>query len=163
MKRSTTLCLAVVIAAVIASPAGAIGVFGQWQDTKDADSGYGLGIKQDFSIAPVFSVETRASWLMFSDDASDDDLNMIPLKAFGRAKLGMFYGGVGVGYYIMTGTESLKNSFGGFGAIGAELGLGGLNAFGEVRYLYLEPEYDGIDGNADMSGIGVSAGINLPF
>ena len=148
---------------MLASPAGAIGVFGQWQDTKDADSGYGLGIKQDFSIVPVFSVEARASWLMFSDDAWDEDLNMFPLEAFGRAKLGMFYGGIGVGYYIMSGADWLKNSVGGFGAVGIELGLGGLNAFGEVRYLYLEPEYDGIDGNADMSGIGAGAGDNRPF
>ena len=163
MKKSTIVCAALVLTVLLASPAGAIGVFAQWQDTKDADSGYGLGIRNSFSIVPVFSVEARLSWLRFSDDTWNDDLNMFPLEAFGRAKLGMFYGGVGVGYYIMSGAEWIKNSLGGFGAVGMEIGLGSLNAFGELRYLYLEPEYDGVEGNADMSGIGAGAGVTIPF
>ncbi len=142
-------------------PAHAIGIFGQWQDS-DGESGYGLGIKQNFSIIPIISIETRASWLRYSGDNSAGDLDMFPLEAFGRASLGMFYGGVGLGYYIMSGDYAPKNSFGGFGAAGIGLSLAGLGVFGELRYLYLEPDHE-LGGSVKMSGIGANVGVTLPF
>ena len=88
---------------------------------------------------------------------------MFPLEAFGRAKFGMFYGGLGLGYYVMSGDYAPKNTVGGFGALGIEFTLAGLGAFGEVRYLYLEPEFDDLPGNADMNGMGAALGVILPF
>jgi len=161
MKRSRILILvlAFTLGAALASPANAIGIFGQWQDS-DGESGYGLGLKHEFSIIPIISIEARASWLRYSDDVAD--LDMFPLEAFGKAKLGMFYGGIGLGYYIMSGDFAPDSSLGGFAALGIEFGLGGIGAFGEIRYLYLEPDYEsGV--SVDMSGIGANLGVTLPF
>ncbi len=164
MKTSriiTGLALALIMTFACAVPARAIGIFAQWQDSKDADSGYGVGLKKSFSIIPIISVEARASWLRYSGDGSEN-LDMFPLEAFGRVSLGMFYGGVGLGYYIMSGDNAPKNSLGGFAAAGIEIGLAGLGVFGELRYLYLEPDHE-LGGTVDMSGIGANVGVTLPF
>ncbi len=109
-------------------------------------------------------MEPRVSWLRYSGDDGAGDLDMFPLEAFGRAKLGWFYGGLGVGYYIFSGDYSPKNSIGGFAAAGIEITILGLGAFGELRYLYLEPDLDNdISGSVDMSGIGANIGVALPF
>lgn len=153
------LALILFVTSAFAIPAHAIGIFGQWQDS-DGESGYGLGLKQDFSIIPIISIETRISWLRYSNDLSD--LDMFPLEVFGKAKLGIFYGGVGLGYYMMSGDFAPKNSFGGFAALGLEFDLSGLGAFVELRYLYLEPDFDS-GGTVEMSGIGANVGVSLPF
>jgi hypothetical protein len=165
MKSIRTLCiaLALIVAAAALSPAGAVGLFAQWQDSKDGDSGFGLGVSQNFSIVPVFSLEPRISWIRYSADEGDGNLDMFPLELFGRAKFGMFYGGVGLGYYIMSGDHAPDNSLGGFAALGIEFSLASLGAFAEARYLYLEPEYEELSTNVDMSGIGASLGVILPF
>jgi hypothetical protein len=161
--KIAAIALAVLMSMSVFAPASAIGLFGQWQDSKDAGSGYGLGIKQDWSIVPIVSIEGRFSWLRYSDDEWNDDLDMFPLEAFGKFKLGMFYGGVGLGYYFMSGEFAPKDSFGGFAAIGLDFSLGIVGAFGELRYLYLEPEYEDVDVTADMSGIGANLGITIGF
>jgi hypothetical protein len=145
-----------------ALPANAIGVYGQWQDSKDADSdGYGLGLKHEFGIIPLIGIEARASWLRYSDDDSDANLDMYPLEAFGKVKLGMFYGGVGLGYYIMSGDYAPDSTVGGFAAVGIDISLLGLGFFGELRYLYLEPDME-TGGSVDMSGVGANLGVTLP-
>lgn len=154
--------MTLILAATVISPASAIGVFGQWQDSKDADSGYGLGLKHEFGIIPMIGIEARASWLRYSEENSDENLDTFPLEAFGKVKLGMFYGGIGLGYYIMSGDYSPDSSLGGFAALGIDFGLGGLGVFGEVRYLYLEPDVE-TGGSVDMSGIGANLGVTLPF
>lgn len=167
MKSTSILscsALIMILLVVCVLPAQAIGIFGQWQDSKDADSGYGLGLKHEFSIIPIISMDVRASWLRYSGNDGEGDLDMFPLEAFGRAKLGLFYGGVGIGYYIFSGDYSPKNSLGGFAAAGVEITLLGLGVFGELRYLWLEPDLDSsIGGSADMSGVGANIGVILPF
>ena len=73
----------------------------------------------------------------------------------------MFYGGIGLGYYIMSGDTAPDNTLGGFAALGIDFGLGGIGVFGEVRYLYLEPEFESV--KVDMSGVGANLGVTLPF
>lgn len=167
MKRTrilTCLALTMILTVVCVLPVHAIGIFGQWQDSNDGDSGYGLGLKHEFSIIPIISMDVRASWLRYSGDDGEGDIDMFPLEAFGRAKLGLLYGGVGVGYYIFSGDYSPKNSLGGFAAAGVELKLLGLGVFGELRYLFLEADMDDIiGGKADMSGWGANIGVTLPF
>ena len=158
-RKIAGLVLVLLVTIACAIPAHAIGIFGQWQDS-DGESGYGLGLKHEFSIIPIISIEARASWLRYSNDVAD--LDMFPLEAFGKAKLGMFYGGVGLGYYIMSGDYAPKNTAGGFAALGIEFTLGGLGAFGEVRYLYLEPDMEA-GGTVEMSGVGANVGVILPF
>jgi hypothetical protein len=156
------LALAFILTAASTMPAQAIGIFGQWQDSNDADSGYGFGLKHEFGIIPLISIEARASWLNYSIADSDESINMYPLEAFGKVKLAMFYGGVGVGYYIMSGDHAPKNSVGGFAAAGIDISLLGLGFFGEVRYLVLEPDLE-IGGSVDMGGMGANIGVTLPF
>jgi len=160
--KITGLGLILLVTVVCSVPAHAIGLFAQWQDSNDGDSGYGLGIKQGFSIIPIISIEPRVSWLRYSTDDTESDLDMFPLEAFGKVNLGMFYGGIGLGYYIMSGDHAPENSVGGFASLGIDISLASLGVFGEIRYLYLEPDLE-IGGSVDMSGIGANLGVTLPF
>jgi len=137
-------------------PAHALGVFLQWQDTDDGGSSYGLGLKHKFSIVPIFGIEARASWLKF-DDFGPASVNLYPLEAFGRFKLGLFYVGAGLGYYLFSGDFKPDDTAGGFGAGGVEFTLFGLGAFAELRYLVLKPT------DIDLSGFGANAGVILPI
>mgnify|MGYP001813875490 CR=1 FL=1 len=144
------------------STANAIGIFAQWQDSKDADSGFGFGVKHKFQIVPIVAIEARASWLNYGGDGGD--FNMFPLEAVGRASLGLFYGGAGVGYYISSGDYSPDNTLGFSILGGAEFTLFGLGAFAEARYLFLDADGpSGYGGSVDMGGIGANVGVILPF
>jgi hypothetical protein len=160
--RSKVLVLtaALAVATVVwAAPAHAIAPFLQYQDSKDAGAGYGLGLKHTFlGIVPVVGFDLRASWLHYGDeDKVASSFEMFPLEFAATAKLGLFYGGLGVGYYLTSGDVKPDDEVGGFALGGVGFGLGGLNAFAELRYLLLEP------GAADMSGFGAQAGVTLPF
>ena len=144
--------------------ADAVGVFAQWQDANDMDSGFGFGVKHKFQIIPVIAIEARASWLHYDGSKGFATTDLFPLEAVGRAKLGLFYGGIGLGYYIATGDPlALKNSLGYSFLAGAEFTLFGLGAFAEGRYLLLEPDEKNIGGTRDMGGFGVNVGVVLPF
>ena len=142
-----------------ATSAHALGIFAQWQDAKDMDGAFGLGLKHDFTIIPLVGIDARVSYHLYTEG---DGMNMFPLEAFGKLNLGLFYGGLGIGYYIFSGNDfAPDNEIGGFVAGGVSFGLGGLGAFAELRYLLLEPSV----GNAklDLSGFGVNAGVTLPI
>lgn len=150
--------LAIVFGGVMATskPAHALGIFLQWQDTDNGGSSYGLGLKHKFSIVPLFGIEARASWLKF-DDLGPENVDMFPLEAFGRFKMGLFYVGGGLGYYLFSGDIKPDDTVGGFGAGGAEFTLFGLGGFAELRYLVLKPT------GIDLSGFGANAGVILPI
>ena len=157
------LAVALFLTSACAMPAHAIGIFGQWQDSKDADSGYGLGIKQGYSIIPLVMIEGRVSWLNYSIADTDSDMNVYPLEVFAALKFGMFYGGLGIGYYIMSGDYTPDDAVGGFASLGLDFSLAGLGLFGEVRYLLLESEVEATGGTGDMTGVGANLGVTLPF
>ena len=152
------LLVALVLVAAVVSTAGdahSIGAFLSYWDGEDLENGYGGGLKHKFQIIPIIGVEARASWLSFSDA----DLNLYPLEAAGRASLGMFYGGLGAGYYIFSGKDkNWDNAFGGFLFGGLELGLAGLGVFGELKYTWVESKIEDL-GTASGNGIGVNAGV----
>jgi hypothetical protein len=150
----------VIFLAVINAPAGAIGVFGQWQDSDDYGSGYGLGLKKKYQIIPVIAAEARVSWLNYGTEGQRQGFDMFPLEAVGRARIAFLYGGLGVGYYLTTGGSSPDSSFGTFLFGGTEFTLFGLGAFAELRYLHLEP---GGDRAANLNGLGASVGVILPL
>jgi hypothetical protein len=168
VKSIRFLVLLAVMAGLLtvhATPAKALGIFAQWQNSVDMDGGYGLGLKHNFSIVPIFGLEGRVSYLRYSEAGNYPAMNAIPLEAFGRLKLGLFYGGLGLGYYIFSGDDyPPKNSVGGFVAAGAEFTLLGLGGFAELRYLYLDPkEEDIIGGNRDLKGFGANLGVLIPI
>jgi hypothetical protein len=168
MRISKVLMMLVVVAgllAVGAAPAKAIGAFVQWQDTKDMSSGWGGGLNYNFLEVPLVSVDARVSYMYVGSKGIYDGVSMIPLEAVGKVKFGLFYGGVGLGYYIFSGGNTTpKNSFGGSLIGGAGIQLFGLGGFAELRYLYLEPDNkDDLGGKRDLSGFGAAVGVALPL
>ena len=158
MTRCRILVAIAVLAVLAASPAHALSLFAQWQDSNDAGSAYGLGAKHAFlKIIPIVDLEGRVSWLHYDSDEVPSSVEAFPLEAVGTVSLGLFYGGLGVGYYLFSGDVAPDDAVGGFVAGGASFGLLGVRAFAELRYLLLEPE------DADMSGVGVHVGASLGF
>lgn len=160
MKRKlfTWMAVAAVTVCVSTRSAYALAPFIQYQDSKDAGAGYGVGAKHTFlGLVPIVGFDLRASWLHYGDDKFASSFEVFPIEVVATAKLGFFYGGLGSGYYIAAGEFKPDNSVGGFAAAGVSFGLGGLGAFAEVRYLLLEP------GAADMSGFGANLGVTLPL
>jgi hypothetical protein len=155
-KKSIALITAVLLTAVLAPPAHAIGVFGSYWDGQDTKSGYGLGLIHKFQIIPIVSLDVRASWV----DFGDANTSIIPLEATGRAKLGLVYGGVGLGYYIFNshplGVE-IDNQLGGFAVLGLQFTPAGIGAFGELKYTLLETDVGPV--KLDASGLGVNVGV----
>jgi len=140
-----------------------MGTWCHWQNSDDMDSGFGFGLKHKFQIVPVFSAEARATWVGYGSKGSFESLNMYPLEAIGRAKLGLLYGGVGIGYYLFSGDSSPKASVGGTILAGGEFTLLGLGAFAEGRYLFLEADEDDSSGDKrKLDGFGASLGVIIP-
>jgi hypothetical protein len=157
MKKLLTVVVAAVIVMSLSAEAHSFGAYLSYWNGQDIDNGYGVGLKHKFQIVPIFSVEARASWLKFSDDPVD--LNLFPLEAMGRAKLGLFYLGAGVGYYIFDAKDaSVDNTVGAFGVAGVEFALAGLGGFAELKYTYADTKTES-DADLDGSGIGVNVGI----
>jgi hypothetical protein len=158
VTRFRTLVACALLLVLATSPAQALSLFAQWQDSNDAGAGYGLGAKHAFlKILPIVDLEGRVSWLHYDSDKVPSSFEAFPLEAVGTVSLGVFYGGLGVGYYVFSGDVSPDDSVGGFVAGGAGFGLLGVRAFAELRYLLLEPD------GADMSGVGAHVGASLGF
>lgn len=161
MRNKTLFVTAVLAVLMVAwvTPAHALAPFVQFQDSKDAGSGYGFGLKHTFlGIVPIVGFDLRASWLHYGDEKNGlSSFETFPLEVAATAKLGIFYGGLGVGYYLNSGDIKPDDEVGGFAAAGAGFKLLGLGAFAELRYLLLEP------GNGDMSGFGANVGVTLPL
>lgn len=167
MKNPRAVLIAALVVGLLAAsaaPVAALGAFAHWQNSKDADSGFGFGLKHKFQIIPVFSAEARATWVGYGSSGSLESLNMYPLEAIGKAKLGLLYGGAGVGYYLFSGDLSPKSSVGGTVLAGGEFTLFGLGAFAEGRYLFLEADEDEFfGGKIKMDGFGASVGVIVPI
>jgi hypothetical protein len=114
----------------VAGPAKAadLGVFGAYQDTKDAQHGYGGGAKLDFSF-----LELRASY--FNDVTGnhplplggDFKLRVIPLEAglvykFAPNETFTPYLGGGASYFLLdTNRGNINNELGWYGVAGADI------------------------------------------
>jgi hypothetical protein len=165
MKRIGVAALVtlLVLGAVTTGARANHGVFATWWDANDTkDNGLGIGFRSKVPIAPLVSFDTRISWIRFSDD----DINLFPMEATGMLKLGMLYGGAGVGYYIFNGAN-LKNSFGWYALGGIDIGVKSFGIFAEAKWnsLSADPETADPDaGNAapasvDAGGIAVNLGV----
>lgn len=158
--RVLTLLVAVLGAAtILVTPAHAVAPFIQVQDSEDAGLGYGLGVKHSFlGIVPMVGFDLRASWLHYADeDKLPESFELFPLEAAATLGFGIFYAGLGGGYYVASGDVAPDSELGGFALGGVGFKLFGLGASAELRYLMLEP------GAADMSGFGANVGVTLPL
>ena len=165
MKKQTGVVIAAALAAFLvtgfAPPAHALGGYLAWQKAEDIDDGFGFGLKHKFQIIPILSAEARATWIAYGDQnfgGTTASLNAFPLDAVARAKLGLLYGGIGIGYVFFSGPDPKPDGdvtwlFVG----GGEFSLLGLGGFAELTYRILEPEVAGA--TLDLSGVGANVGL----
>lgn len=165
MKKTIVAVAAALMVMTLSNEAHSIGGFVSYWNGKDTGNGYGIGINHQIKFVPIVSVDVRASWLSFGDveenlsHLGNTDLNVFPLEALARAKLGLFYVGAGVGYYIFDGKDlSYDNEWGGFMLGGVEVSVAKIGVFGELKYTWVESKIDG-GANVDGNGIGVNAGV----
>jgi hypothetical protein len=139
-------------------------------DENSAD-GYGFGLRHKIGFTPLFGIEGRASWISFSDvfphsggvnPPSENGADVIPLEVMGVVSLGLFYGGVGVGYYIFDAeTVQLSNEVGWFGLVGVELGLGPVKVFTDLKWTQVESDVEDSTQTVNAEGIGVNLGVDF--
>jgi hypothetical protein len=130
--RKTTFCALVALGfGLLAGPAKAadIGVYGAYQDTKDADSGYGFGGKIDFARF----LELRATY--FGDVTADTNtvsrpdfkLRVVPLEAglvykFQPGTTFTPYLGGGATYFLLdTNRGDIDNELGWYAVVGTDI------------------------------------------
>lgn len=160
MKKSLTVIVALALVVSFAPKAHSIGAFLSYWNGSDTDNGYGAGLSHQIKLVPLISGEVRASWLSHSDGGFD--MNLYPLEGLVRAKLGLFYAGLGGGYYIFSGKDGveLDNDWGAFGVAGLELTVAGIGVFGELKYTWIETKMTApTESDVDASGIGVNVGV----
>src|SRR5512140_1527491 len=166
MKRCCISALvALAVLAAVTPPAHAIGVFGSWWNIdKSKDDGFGFGLRQEIPLTPLFAIDTSASWLKFKDS----ETNVFPLEGSAVVRLGLLYGGLGVGYYIFDAKQgTIDNNFGWFGVLGAHIGLAKVGVFGELKYTKLSADIkdvkpgSGFPTSVDADGMGFNVGVML--
>jgi len=168
MKRICLVLLLAVFAVGTAAPsANAIGIFASWWTIDESnDDGFGGGLRSKTQIVPMVAIDTRVSWVKFSDTV---DMSVFPIEATGILKLGMLYAGIGVGYYIFSADDvDLENAFGWYLAGGIEVSLSKFGVWGEVKWTMLSPDIEGVDPDLgdvptelDADGIGFNVGVML--
>lgn len=163
MKRINIVAFAALVLCSSFQSAHALGVMASWwQLDQSSEDGFGLGLRERVQLIPLVGIETRATWINFSDT----DVNVFPLEASGVVSLGLFYGGIGVGYYVFD--ADVENSFGWFLLGGVEFGLGGFGVFGDIQWRELTADFEDIDPNfsnvptsLDAAGVGFNVGVNF--
>jgi hypothetical protein len=167
MKRIIIVVFAALVLCSSFHSAHAFGVMASWwQMDESSQDGFGFGLRERIQIVPLIGIDTRASWLNFSDQ---NDLNVFPLEAAGVVTLGLFYGGIGFGYYIFDAEDvELDNAFGWFVLAGVDVGLGGFGVFGDIQWRDLSADVEDVDPNLsnvptslDAAGVGFNVGINF--
>jgi len=157
-KLLAILACSLALVAVMAPAGHAIGAYGIWWHPDEGDSdGYGAGVRLNKSFTPLIMYDLRVSYVNFTDT----DFYTIPLEATVMAKLGMLYGGLGYGYYVMGGDANLENDFGWYFLAGIQLALGGNGVFGEVKWQDLETDVEGSNASADIGGVVFHVGMTL--
>ncbi|HEX6791515.1 MAG TPA: hypothetical protein VF247_09415 [Candidatus Krumholzibacteria bacterium] len=165
MKR---FCIAALVAlagiTAITPSAHAIGVMASWWNIDEANQdGFGFGLRQKTQIVPLISIDTRASWIKFSDA----DLQVFPIEVTGMVRLGMLYAGLGGGYYIFDADQGdLDNNFGWYLVGGIDISVSKFGVFGEVKWTQLSADYKDVDPNLsdvptslEADGIGFNLGV----
>jgi hypothetical protein len=140
------------------------GVFGTWWNAKDpGDHGLGFGFRSKVQVAPLFSFDTRVSWIKFKSD----DISVYPIEATGMLKLGMIYLGAGGGYYVFDAKKAdLDNNFGWYALGGIDISAGPVGVFGEAKWNSLSTHINGVTSSTaptSLSADGVSFNLGVMF
>jgi hypothetical protein len=115
------------------------------------------------------SLDTRASFVRFSDSDTDFDLNVIPIEVGAMVGLGVLYAELGGGYYFMDADDpGVENAWGWFALAGVMLGKGTKGLFGEVIWRDLSADLEDVDVDVgdlpeslDAAGIGFNVGVSF--
>ncbi len=120
MKKLTVLVMGVMICAGAALGDNGWGLVASHWDTKDADAGYGLGIKFSAEVVPNFMMDFRYTWFEDLGKPAPDlgithyTLEVMPIE-LGVSILSepsnriILFGGGGLGYYMMEGEMRTDN------------------------------------------------------
>ena len=166
MKRINIIVFAALVLCSSFQNAHALGVMASWWKMDDTnEDGFGFGLRERIQIVPLIGIDTRASWIGFSDA----NLNVFPLEAAGVVTLGLFYGGIGVGYYIFDAEDAdLENNFGWYVLAGVDVGLGGFGLFADIQWRDLSADVENVDPNLsnvptslDAAGVGFNVGATF--
>ena len=166
MRKLFIVCAALVIMSTAAPSANAIGLYGGYWDAQDMDSGYGVGAMFKIPLIPIVDIDVRASYFWFSD-AQPQKMTVVPLEVTGRLTFSLFYGGLGLGYYLWgaDGDANANNQVGGYAVAGIKFAPVGIGAFGELKYTLVKTNVeDGVlsyDMKAD--GFGINIGVLFGF
>lgn len=153
------LLVAVLLVAITAPSAHAVSAYATWWKMSDDDA-FGITVRHRQNITPLFALDGRVGWMNFSRG----DVTTVPLELTALVKLGIFYGGPGLGYYFFSGDTALKDSFGYHLIGGVGLTLGPLGVYGEAKYGILKPDFDIPGGSeADLDHFGLHGGVVLGF
>jgi hypothetical protein len=123
MNKLTVLVMSLMVCAGAVFGDSGWGLVGSYWDTKDADAGYGLGIKISAEAAPGFMLDFRYTWFDDLGEAAPDigvthyTLEVMPIE-MGVSILAepsdriILFGGGGLGYYKMKGDMRTDDSSG---------------------------------------------------
>ena len=175
MRARRSLILVVVVMLTFTSGVWAargsgieLGVFGSYLDADDLGDGYGVGAKLELQAVDWMSVDARASYVNFSNP----EVDMYPLELAALLNIPLAdeqivpYAGVGVGYYILDASGfDMDDEVGFFPVVGLEIGAWNLSFMIEARWLFLEPDVDGVSNvdEAELDGLGINAGLLFRF
>jgi hypothetical protein len=163
VKKAFVVVLILAALLGLAAPgAHALGVYGIWwmPDEDNEDDGWGVGIKDQRPINRILSIDTRASYVSLSSS----DTALIPIESTLLVRMGTLYGGIGAGYYFVTGDNRLKNEFGWYWLAGITMLPGPTQIFGEVKWQNLTADIDAPSGGSvDFDALAIHAGVTMPF
>lgn len=164
--------------------AGGLGVFGSWWDSQDYGALYGGGARLGFEIFSGISLEARASYLV-SDDQNEavEELVLVPLEGAVTWTLNVSdaikpYVGAGAGYYLKNvdwDSEHVfeeaeeKDSVGYFALAGANVLLGNVALFAEVKYNIIQDDDEwrwqgsDVEQKNSLDGFAANIGLKLAF
>jgi len=161
MKRILLAAL-IALASLSAFSSGAHanqGIFATWWKLDESnDDGFGFGFRSKIQVVPLFSFDTRVSWVKFGES----DMSVYPIEATGMLKLGMVYAGAGVGYYFFDSNDvDVDNNFGWYAVGGIDLSLGSFGVFGEAKWTSLSTDLSNVNvpTSLDADGIGFNLGV----
>jgi len=139
-------------------------IFASYLDSDQLGNGWGAGLKTELNIWKWLGFDTRLSYLKFDDTFNVD---MIPLEAALVLNIPLAdqrfnpYGGIGVGYYFMSGSSwDFQDEVGYFPFLGIKAGAKAISFMGEVRWLGLKTSYNnGTSNDVEVDALGVNLGM----
>ena len=142
------------------------GLFAAYWDAKDADEGYGAGLKISAEMVEGVQLELRGTF--FNDLEDEADAEVIPLEvglalSHAASETVDIYGGGGFGYHLVDADEGDPDDEVGFYLVaGADWNLKEMaSLFGEI--LYRDVDIDVGPSDVDLSGVGVNLGVLIKW